>query len=753
MSEQGDGEPMYILQNNDTDGTGRLEQGTVNIFTQNGQMVMEITENQGDQSQFAEYGIDEVQAGEQMLQIANTFINAQEGDSHLLHIANAFSLDQGKHSDDKHTEQMYENQIEGEIIQQVPDEQNSNPIQTVVYGDGEHMYAIQSDDHSQQNSEEQSVLVQMPEIQNISDQNFVTSGVQTIEGITQSSENNQEIVIEGMPIQYQNLQNVRSEVLPDGTVQLFVVDNEEETENIKQEQQTEKYMAEETEQPSVMSVKETRFRDVATQITCYPKFSRQGLFDVATQVTKRDILGGTIKNRQLPNGTTIIQNNIKTQNQSTIILNAGDSSQMVFYKCNICGKLYKNKINWQNHIKIHAKEKVYMCGHCGKVFQKLSLASHLRTHSELAQIAVFENLPDHMKRKNHKAIPGLILSSEEASIIELDIIDVPTEADESMIPEPDPEPEPPQTDLSEVYTDNDIPAKMHMEVEAETEVQEGTKSKFVYKCNVCGKEYNSKSNCHRHLKSHTNDKDYKCGYCGKGFTHKYEVRMHCRIHTGEKPFKCPICTRGFNESGNLRRHMKIHVKDESPYKCGVCFKGFNNTARLNAHIKVHTGEIVCDTCNRKFNKISDLYRHIRIHTGERPYKCDFCDKTFCQKVNLMTHKRTHTGLKAFRCDICGLGFSRKTILDSHMVSHDDPNIAKDRGTVERTPVKMEAPDLEELQILESSRSTSEENHVQNTHDIVTTESGTELEVDELSIQEVPLQEVIHLQEETCVTIG
>jgi DNA-directed RNA polymerase subunit RPC12/RpoP len=102
-----------------------------------------------------------------------------------------------------------------------------------------------------------------------------------------------------------------------------------------------------------------------------------------------------------------------------------------------------------------------------------------------------------------------------------------TTIDESMLPEP--EPEPPQTDLSEVYTDNDIPAKMHMEVEAETEVQEGTKSKFVYKCNVCGKEYNSKSNCHRHLKSHTNDKDYKCGYCGKGFTHKYEVRMHCRI--------------------------------------------------------------------------------------------------------------------------------------------------------------------------------------------------------------------------------
>lgn len=111
----------------------------------------------------------------------------------------------------------------------------------------------------------------------------------------------------------------------------------------------------------------------------------------------------------------------------------------------------------------------------------------------------------------------------------------------------------------------------------------------------------------------------------------------------------------------------------------------------------------------------------------------------------MTHKRTHTGLKAFRCDICGLGFSRKTILDSHMVSHDDPSIAKDRGTVERTPVKMEALDTEQLKIMENT-----DEHINNA---VPAGSGSEMEVEELPVQEVvPLQEEIHVQEETCVTI-
>lgn len=727
-----DGHSMMILQEGEGGGD---QQGTV-IFTRDGQMVMEISD---PNSQFAEYGVDEVQAGEQMIQIANTFINAQEGEPHLLQIASTFA-EHGKTSEKGATQ--------GEVIQQV---NGDGALQTVVFGD-EHMYTVQGQD---QQGSDNSILVQIPEIHSINDQAFTTAGVQTIDTLSQGDASNQEIIIDGMTIE--NLQNVRSEILPDGTVQLYVVDNEEEEQQIVQEdvaKEVEKHIIKEVQQPALMSVvKETRFRDVATQITCYPKFSRQGLFDVSTQVTKNDIKGGTAVNRQLPNGTTIIQNNIKTQNQSTVILNAGGSSQMVFYKCNICGKLYKNKPNWQNHIKSHAKEKIYMCGHCGKIFQKVSLAAHLRTHSELAQIAVFENLPDDMKRKNHKAIPGLILSSEEASVIELDIIDVPTEADESMIVEPEPEPELPQPDLSEVYTDNDIPAKMHMEVEAEAEIQVNNKSKFVYKCNVCGKEYNSKSNCHRHLKSHTNEKEYKCGYCGKGFTHKYEVRMHCRIHTGEKPFKCPICTRGFNESGNLRRHMKIHVKDESPYKCGVCFKGFDNTARLNAHIKVHTGDISCDICNRKFTKISDLYRHIRIHTGERPYKCDFCDKTFCQKVNLVTHKRTHTGLKAFRCELCGLGFSRKAILDSHMVSHENPNVAKDRGTVERTPVKMESSEGQGITFVESD-SVDDDRHATVTTENITPENSSEIQDNQLTVQSSSLpHEDVPIQEVACVTIG
>ncbi|XP_061162463.1 zinc finger protein 836-like isoform X1 [Saccostrea echinata] len=528
------------------------------------------------------------------------------------------------------------------------------------------------------------------------------------EMLSQESMANEEVTVENV----QEMANYKSEVLEDGTVQIYMLEDKN-TEK-KGMNKTLMNIISPTKQDapspptsSLMTIQAKKYRDVATQITVFPKFSRQGLYDVSTQVTAKEILRDP-KLRSLPNGTTVIQNSIVSQSESTIILNSGSENEMILHKCTICGKVYKNKLNWQGHIKIHAQEKVYMCGYCGKIYPRSSLSTHLRTHSELRQIAVFENLPDHLKRKNYKQAPGMVFPNEEASIIELSIADVATEIDPDLFPPPAAEvvtapanivtsndaslPEPAAE--SEVFTENEIPAKMHMEVEAEAEIQEGTKTKFIYKCNVCGKEYNNKSNCHRHLKSHTDTKGFKCGYCGKAFTHRYEVRMHCRTHTGERPYKCPICTRGFNESGNLRRHMKIHEGDNSPFKCGVCFKGFNDTLRLNAHMKVHTGEIVCDVCGKKFGKISDLYRHIKIHSGDRPYKCDLCGKTFCQKVNLVTHQRTHTGQKAFRCDFCGLGFSRKTILQQHMKTH----MEDEEFSVERTEVR---PVRGEVEIMEA----------------------------------------------------
>lgn len=242
----------------------------------------------------------------------------------------------------------------------------------------------------------------------------------------------QEITIENV----QELSNYKTQVMEDGTVQIYMLEDKN-----KQQRGLNKTLmniisptkgdAPGLPASSLMTIQAKKYRDVATQITVFPKFSRHGLFDVSTQVTSKEIQRDP-KLRSLPNGTTVIQNSIVNQSESTIILNAGSENEMILHKCTICGKVYKNKQNWQGHIKIHAQEKVYMCGYCGKIYPRGSLSTHLRTHSELRQIAVFENLPDHLKRKNYKQAPGMVFPNEEASIIELSIADVACEIDPDL---------------------------------------------------------------------------------------------------------------------------------------------------------------------------------------------------------------------------------------------------------------------------------------------------------------------------------
>ena len=388
------------------------------------------------------------------------------------------------------------------------------------------------------------------------------------------------------------------------------------------------------------------------------------------------------------------------------------SRAVPYHKCTICGKCYKNKANWSAHLKLHEKEEVFMCGFCGQIFQRSTFAQHLKTHKKessnnentapsnieaTSSSSSLENVTSHASHGEPKQLSPIkqtgVMKPASSIPAKLDIRSGNTDQQKEIILKSHQVTLPNQQiatviDLGSrgnLLTSCNNPNQLDMmnkdgdqdnSLTGMDDENDDSKTKYIYKCNVCGKEYNNKSNCHRHLKTHTHEKTYKCPAdgCDKTYMHRYELRMHMRIHTGEKPFKCPVCTRGFNEGGNLRRHMKIHAGDDTPYKCGVCFKGFSEMFRLQVHLKVHSGKIVCDTCGKKFGKISDLYRHIRIHTGDKPYKCDICGKAFCQKVNLQTHYKTHTGKNPFKCTLCNFGFSKKSIYDNHMNGHEPEEI-------------------------------------------------------------------------------
>jgi hypothetical protein len=63
-----------------------------------------------------------------------------------------------------------------------------------------------------------------------------------------------------------------------------------------------------------------------------------------------------------------------------------------------------------------------------------------------------------------------------------------------------------------------------------------------------------------HMAKHSGDKPYKCEVCPKQFNHKTDLRRHMCLHTGEKPFSCEVCGKGFIREDRMIKHSDTHKK-------------------------------------------------------------------------------------------------------------------------------------------------------------------------------------------------
>ena len=70
----------------------------------------------------------------------------------------------------------------------------------------------------------------------------------------------------------------------------------------------------------------------------------------------------------------------------------------------------------------------------------------------------------------------------------------------------------------------------------------------------------TKSLFQEHMAKHSGDKPYKCEVCPKQFNHKTDLRRHMCLHTGEKPFTCDVCGKGFIREDRMVKHADTHKK-------------------------------------------------------------------------------------------------------------------------------------------------------------------------------------------------
>ncbi|XP_030019618.1 gastrula zinc finger protein XlCGF26.1-like [Manduca sexta] len=262
------------------------------------------------------------------------------------------------------------------------------------------------------------------------------------------------------------------------------------------------------------------------------------------------------------------------------------------FKCSDCGKVIPNFKAFVNHVRLHKKSLRYCCEFCNKCFK---MSTYLKKH----------------KNKMHSNVYRTMCQNCGATFENPELLQ----------------------DHLTLFTKHFKKRSMKPE-----------KLDHELKCDMCNKEFKSRSNLHQHKLVHTErTRDFSCHICGKMFFTKGTLSTHMMIHEDSKPFKCGFCPMAFRARGNLQSHISLH-SGAKPFVCEQCGKSFRVKRHLKSHSIVHTDLMpyVCDYCNKPFRFKTRLNLHLRQHTGAKPYNCVLCQRDFTNGSNFKKHmKRRH----------------------------------------------------------------------------------------------------------------
>ncbi|KAK3106634.1 hypothetical protein FSP39_024148 [Pinctada imbricata] len=130
-----------------------------------------------------------------------------------------------------------------------------------------------------------------------------------------------------------------------------------------------------------------------------------------------------------------------------------------------------------------------------------------------------------------------------------------------------------------------------------------------YRCDMCPKSFQWKSNLIRHQMAHDSGKKFCCENCDKVFTDPSNLQRHIRSqHVGARSHACSECGKTFATSSGLKQHQHIH-SSVKPFQCEVCLKAYTQFSNLCRHKRMHADcrqQIKCKDCGQAFSTVTSL---------------------------------------------------------------------------------------------------------------------------------------------------
>lgn len=296
--------------------------------------------------------------------------------------------------------------------------------------------------------------------------------------------------------------------------------------------------------------------------------------------------------------------------------------------CEICGKSFQLKVRLKEHHRKHTGEMPYQCEVCGLRCRTIhALKFHKKSHFSNRHICDIcgksflkkqnwnEHLEKHWKKDKNISLPRIftcpvcnddlptfrMLKNHMIGIHKLDRQD------------------PLIINQKPLYECNECQEKFKHQMSLKShkeKVHEGKIIPLIFQCDICKIVCKAKRLLIKHIQKEHNDN--KCQQCGKKFTDKKDLDHHVSLHNSKKLLACKYSDKQ-RDARNLHHHKYMNV-----YQCRDCNESFANYASHLIHRKkMHKPENAIHPERKiKCNNTQQIRIHLDKHFSEKLSKLD-----------------------------------------------------------------------------------------------------------------------------------